>query len=306
MASAESLESGTGAGAPGPDQMMIDSFLATAHRVAPEHRPLLHELAVGVFWPHRGRDLDLMIRLGEGYVATDAIGRAMGSVMHFPAEDEFSFLGMMVVAPRLRSYGTGRWLMRMVMAEAAGCDLRLTATKAGYRLYESEGFEPRGLVRQHQGRARAIHAPDPVPGVEIRKLAPGDAPAIRALDAHAYGASRTAALDVFLGISEGIAAVKDGEVIGYALMRDFGRGKVIGPVVATEDRIAMQMAAPFILANEGKFLRIDTLSDSAVFGAFLAAAGLGVYDTLSEMVLGAQRRAMSGPQIFGMASHSFG
>ncbi|WP_171060869.1 GNAT family N-acetyltransferase [Poseidonocella sp. HB161398] len=306
MASTDIQENGTQGAVPGPGQMMIDSFLATAHRVAPEHRPLLHELAVGVFWPHRSRDLDMMIRLGEGYVAADEIGRAMGSVMYFPAEDDFSFLGMMVVAPRLRSYGTGRWLMRMVLAENRDRDLRLTATRAGYRLYESEGFESRGQVRQHQGRVRPIRAPDPVPGLEIRPMEPGDLEALRALDARAYGAGRSRALDDFLGVSEALVAVDGGELRGFALMRDFGRGKVIGPVVAAEAPVAMQLVAPFLLANEGQFLRIDTLSDSPVFEAFLAAAGLGVYDTLSEMVLGAHRRALKGPQIFGMASHSFG
>ncbi|WP_108262651.1 GNAT family N-acetyltransferase [Mangrovicoccus ximenensis] len=306
MESAETLDSGPGAAAVGADQMMIDSFLATARRITAADRPLLHELAVGVFWPHRSRDLDMMIRLGAGYLATDEIGRAMGSVMHFPAEDDFSFLGMMVVAPRLRSYGTGRWLMRMVMAEAEGCDLRLTATKAGYRLYESEGFEPRGLVRQHQGRVRSIHAPEQAEGTEIRSLVPGDLDAVRTLDAEAYGARRAKALDVFLGASEGVVAERGGRITGYALMRNFGRGKVIGPVVTEDERTAMQMVAPFIQANEGKFLRIDTLAESPVFDAFLSAAGLGIYDTLSEMVLGAQRRATTGPQLFGMASHSFG
>ena len=101
--------------APTDDSFRVDKFVATAHRISLADRALLHELTVGVFWPHRWRDLDVFISLGEGYLAVDEIGRAMGSAMCFRAEPDFAMLGMMVTAPRLQTMGTGRWLLRRVM-----------------------------------------------------------------------------------------------------------------------------------------------------------------------------------------------
>lgn len=294
-----------------PDTFRVDNFDAVAHRIGPADRDLLHELTVGVFWPHRRNDLDMFISLGEGYLAIDEIGRAMGSAMAFRAEDDFAMFGMMVTAPRLQSLGTGRWLLQRIMAECSGCDLRLSATRSGYRLYESAGFKPLGTIWQHQGVARRIHLPDPVPGVTLRPFSPADEAALRALDTHAYGAARSRILTKMLTLSETLVAEKDGVLCGYAMTRSFGRGLVIGPLVAPDDSMAMMLAAPLIQRAEGRFVRLDTPVEAERFSAFLAAAGMGVYDTVTEMYMGRQRRPLdasqpSGAQLFALAAHSLG
>lgn len=304
-ASGDLAQSGEESGAPS-DRFRVDNFDAVAHRIGPGDRDLLHELTVGVFWPHRPPDLDVFISLGEGYLAVDEIGRAMGSAMCFKAGDDFAMLGMMVTAPRLQTLGTGRWLLRRVMADCEGRDMRLSATRSGFRLYESAGFVTRGTIWQHQGVARSIHLPEPAPGVTLRPLEPTDEGAVRALDSLAYGAERHRTLDAMLRLSEGLVAEKDGEIRGYALTRSFGRGAVIGPLVAEDETIATMLAAPLIQRQEGSFLRLDTPVESERFGAFLRAAGMDVYDTVTEMYFGRQRRPLEGPQLFGLATHSLG
>ena len=286
--------------------LVLDNFQATVRRITPADRQLLHQLTVSVFWPHRDHDLDLFISLGKGYLAIDEIGRPMGSAMYFPMGDDFSMFGMMVTAPRLQTQGAGRWLLNQIMADCAGRDLRLSATRAAYWLYESEGFVPVATIWQHQGIARGIHLPPPVAGVETRLLRETDMPAILALDGPAFGADRSEILTVLLGLSEGRVAVRDGKIVGYALVRQFGRGKVIGPVIAENDRVAMQLIAPLIQANTGTFLRLDVPLRSELFASFLAASGMGIYDTVTEMRIGPHRRASSGAQLFGLSAHSLG
>jgi hypothetical protein len=70
--------------------------------------------------------------------------------------------------------------------------------------------------------------------------------------------------------------------------------------------MAMMLAAPLIQRSQGDFVRLDTPVESEEFGAFLSAAGMGVYDTVTEMYLGNQRRPLSGPRMFGLAAHSLG
>lgn len=288
------------------DLMRVDNFDARARRIAPEDRALLHELTVGVFWPHRAHDLDMFISLGDGYLAIDEIGRALGSAMYFRAGDDFAMLGMMVTAPRLQTLGTGRWLLRRVMQDCEGCDLRLSATRQGYRLYESAGFTPLHAIRQHQGMVGAVPVPESVPGASIRAMTSGDVPVIRALDRHAYGAERRVTLDRMLELSSGLVIEINGEIRGFAMLRKFGRGMVIGPLVAEDDRVAMALAAPLIQRHQGGFVRLDTPVQSEAFSAFLTDAGMGLYDTVTEMYHGAQRRPLEGVQVYGLASHSLG
>lgn len=288
------------------DRFRVDNFTATAHRIGLADRALLHELTVGVFWPHRWRDLDVFISLGEGYLATDEIGRALGSAMCFRAGDDFAMLGMMVTAPRLQTMGTGRWLLQRVMDDCTDCDLRLSATRQGYRLYKDAGFVPLGTIWQHQGVGRPIHSPDPVPGLVLREMEAGDTAAIRALDAYAFGAARDRTIDAMLRLSDGMVVETGGEIRGFAVRRRFGRGWVIGPLVAETESIAMMLTAPLIQRSEGEFVRLDMSIESEMFGAFLSAAGMGVHDTVTEMYLGQQRRPLTGPQLFGLAAHSLG
>ncbi|WP_306152155.1 GNAT family N-acetyltransferase [Roseovarius sp. MMSF_3281] len=294
------------AGTPTEDSFRVDKFMATAHRISPADRTLLHELTVGVFWPHRWRDLDAFISLGEGYLAVDEIGRAMGSAMCFRAEPDFAMLGMMVTAPRLQTMGTGRWLLRRVMDELPNMDMRLSATRQGYRLYKEAGFVPLTTIWQHQGTTRRVQLPDAVPGVTARVMQPEDTAAVTALDTYAYGAARDRTLTEMLRLSDGMVVERDGTICGFALRRRFGRGWVVGPVVAETDDIAMMLTAPLINLSEGEFVRLDTPVKSEKFNVFLSAIGMGVYDTVTEMYLGHQRRPLDGPHIFGLAAHSLG
>ncbi len=287
-------------------QLALDSFQVKARMITPSDRQLLHELTVSVFWPHRDHDLELLLDLGKGYLALDEIGRPMGSAMYFPMGQDFAMLGMMVTPPRLQAQGAGRWLFNRIMADCKERDLRLSATRAGYWLYESAGFVPVKTIWQHQGIARDIHLPDPVAGVDVRPMVESDIPAFLTLDQDAFGADRAEMLKILQSLSEGSVAVRSGEIVGYALMRDFGRGKVIGPVVAEEDRIAMQLVAPFVQQNMGQFLRLDTPVESQLFRAFLSAMGMGAHDTVTEMRIGPVRRAMQGAQLFGLAAHTLG
>jgi GNAT superfamily N-acetyltransferase len=286
--------------------LRVDTFIAAIQPIGPASRDLLHELTVSVFWPHRASDLDLFLSLGKGWLALDEIGRPLSSAMYFPMGDDFAMFGMMVTPPRLQAQGAGRHLLRRILRDCAGRDLRLSATRSGYRLYENAGFTPVGVIRQQQGLARPIRLPDPVPGLELVPVGAGHAAAIAALDAHAYGADRGAVLAALLAVSSGLVALRGGVPVGFALMRRFGKGLVIGPVVAEDDAMAMALVAPLAQQGAGQFLRLDTPVESEHFSAFLAAAGMGVFDTVTEMRVGPQRRATSGAVTYGLASHSLG
>jgi len=283
----------------------IDAYDASAQSLDRAQRRLLHELTVSVLWPHRPHDLDLFLSLGQGYLAADEIGRPVGSAMYFPVGEDFAMLGMMVTVPRLQARGAGKWLLQRVMGDCAGRDLRLSATRSGYHLYAAAGFLPVGIIRQHQGIAKPV-APFDAPGIAVRELRPEDHDALRELDAIAYGARRSQVLDALLTLSTGMVALRDGAVCGFALQRNFGKGVVIGPVVANGDDMAKALIAPLIGGNAGGFTRLDTPVESPDLLEFLTDSGMVAFDTVTEMRFGPHRRATEGAVTYGLASHSLG
>ncbi len=245
----------------------------------------LHQLSIGVGWPHRPEDWRLVIGLGHGIVACDAIGRVLGSAMWWPFGERFATVGMVITSPRLQAQGAGRELMEMIFAQTGTRDLRLNSTKAGYRLYRSLGFEPIGRIFQHQGKALPPSAPvaaaRPAPGVPDRSRRARRAGRERLWRRPAQ------ALTALLPTSVGTLMERDGAVVGFALCRPFGRGHVVGPIVAEDDAMAIALLSPHVEAHQGEFLRVDTAQEQGAFGAFLESCGLTIFDTVTPMIRGA-------------------
>lgn len=265
----------------------------------------LHQLSIGVGWPHRPEDWRLVIGLGHGVIACDAIGRVLGSAMWWPFGESFATVGMVITSPRLQAQGAGRELMEMIFTQTGSRDLRLSSTKAGYRLYRSLGFEPVGRVFQHQGKALPPPAPvAALPG--LRPVAPTDLDALARLDASAYGADRHQALAALLSTSVGTLVECDGAVVGFALCRPFGRGHVVGPIVAEDDAMAIALLTPHVEAHQGEFLRVDTAQEQGAFGAFLESCGLTIFDTVTPMIRGRAHGPTGPARIFGLVNQALG
>lgn len=281
--------------------MTLDTYEVTRTDMLPDDIPRLHELSIGVNWPHRPKDWELAIGLGHGYVARDEIGRVLGSAMWFPMGPKLATVGMVITSPRLQEHGAGAWLMQHVLADTADRGKVLNATKAAYRLYLSLGFIPRAAVHQHQGMA--VKVPD---GPERAvPMLPEHAPEIIALDAQAYGADRSPVFELLFDLSEGTVLLREGRVTGFALCREFGRGRVIGPVVAETEEDAIALIRPHVAAHQGVFLRMDTRAEDGPLRRFLHEAGLGLFDTVTTMTLGDVPEG--GPAItFGLVNHALG
>jgi GNAT superfamily N-acetyltransferase len=280
----------------------LESYELVARPMEMKDVPALHPLSIGVQWPHRPEDWAMLIRLGQGVVAEDEIGRVVGSAMWWPMGPDFARIGMVITYPRLQAQGGGRWLMQQIDGAIGSRDKALTATREALRLYLSLGFRSGATVYLHQGTV--VATPAAVPGA--RPVVAADEAAIRALDAAAFTAERRAVLDELLAVSQGTVIERDGEVAGFALCRRFGRGHVVGPVVAASEADALALVAPHIAAHAGRFLRLDTREPEGPLRAYLEACGMHLFDTGTAMSLG-RDRAPEGPvRTYGLASHSLG
>lgn len=144
----------------------------------------------------------------------------------------------------------------------------------------------------------------------LKRLDRGDFEAVIALDTPAFGAERRIHL-VRLFDSSICYGLYDGDrLLAYSMRRRFGRGHVIGPVVASCDADAIAVTCPHIVAHVGSFLRIDLRFDTGDFANFIQQSGMSVYDTVKTMVTSdaASYGESEGGRavIYGLASQSFG
>ncbi|MCI0997803.1 GNAT family N-acetyltransferase, partial [Pseudomonas corrugata] len=202
--------------------------------------------------------------------------------------------------------GIGRRLMELALEACGTRTPILNATLAGAPLYASQGFVDFGHIQQHQGQALSL-APQPLsPGERCRPLTEADQAAVIELANAGSGLDRTVVLnDLFDVVEQAVGIEQDGRLCGFALLRPFGRGRSIGPVVAQTLEQARHMIAVLLAQIPDAFVRIDIPSNSGLT-AFLEEAGLKQIDTVAQMALGTPPQATGAVQQFALVTQAIG
>ena len=276
----------------------------TLRALVPADLPGAHALSQAVRWPHRLEDWCVTLALGDGLAAIDAEGRLAGVALWWSFGVTLASLGTVIVSPAVQRAGIGRRLLDAIVAAAGPRAIRLNATAEGLRLYENLGFVAVGGIRQHQGVPAAGLVPTAT-DAEIRPLAASNRPAIVDLDRRASGGDRSAMLQALDALSTGLVARRDGALVGYALCRDFGRGRLVGPVVADGEGTALALVSRHVAEASG-FLRVDIPDDAETLSGWLADAGLAGVDCVRAMVKGTPPQPAPEARIFGLASQAMG
>lgn len=253
-------------------------------------------------WPHRREDWAMSLELGEGFVALHG-EEVVGTIVMTPLGEAIATISLVIVAEASRGRGLGRRLMNAALQAAGTRECRLTATADGLPLYEKLGFESTHGIRQHQGHVAAMPAADTA-GVTLAEAE--DFQAICLLDRLAHGIDRRALLRVAQRSGSLAVLHRDGRAVGYSAIRPFGRGEVIGPVVAQTDADARHLIAFFAAARPGAFLRIDT-PVALGLSSWLAEQGLVEVGGGIAMRKGHTAPEPAGPaKVFGLFSQAIG
>jgi predicted N-acetyltransferase YhbS len=284
-------------------QAMSISTIAIG-RLKAEHLPQAHALSQAVGWPHRLEDWALVLKLGRGFAALSD-GELIGTIIWWPFGERHATLGMVVVAPAMQGQGLGRRLMQTALEDAGSRTALLNATAEGLPLYEKLGFRAIGAVRQHQA-AGALPATAAAPqGTRLRRLAAADREAVVALDARAAGFGRAGMLNALAELGQTLGLERDGHLVGFAVFRRFGRGYVIGPVVAEEADGAKALIADWIAGHRSDFLRIDVTGSSGL-SPWLEGRGLPQVGDVITMVRGDAPVTPEAPRLFAVANQALG
>lgn len=235
-------------------------------------------LSQSVGWPHRIDDWQMMRSLGRGFVA-DFAGEVVGTAMHFDYGDQFSSLGMIIVAPDMQGRGIGRQLLQSLQASCEGRVLALNSTPAGKSLYESSGFKPAGKIQQFQGETQTFCADQTK---SISTLDETNISEVVHFDFDRTALDRSRTIQQLLRVGIGFSYKAGSNMLGYGIVRRFGLGHLIGPVVATEEGAAHDITQRLIREVNG-FVRIDTTTAGSGLESLLKANGLKCVSSVVSM-----------------------
>ncbi len=266
--------------------------------------PSAHALSVQLKWPHRLEDWAMLQRVSEGFVVLDG-ERLIGTAFACP-QGEFATIGLVIVSDDYQGQGIGRQLMEQALDACQSRTPMLNATLAGAPLYTSQGFIEFGRIQQHQGQA---HAPAPEPlavGEVCRPLQVADQTRQLALANAASGLERkTVLMDLHGVVEHSLGIERDGQLRAFALLRPFGRGRCIGPVVAENPEQAKHLIAALLAQVPDAFVRIDIPVESGL-GEWLVSAGLKQVDTVAQMARGTPPKAANGVRQFALVTQAIG
>ena len=268
--------------------------------------PLAHALTAELRWPHRPADLAQVFAHAEGIVA-ERDGELVGTALRWRWGERHATIGLVVVSPACQGRRLGHRLMSALLEELEGCTVLLHATAEGRGLYERLGFVRTGELRQHQGVAQPAPLVALPTGWRLRPAGQSEAASLQALDAAARGMPRDALIADLLAASDACVVLDhDNAPRGFAMLRRFGRGHAIGPVVAPDAEGAKALIAHLAGMNAGNFTRID-IDFASGLAEWLESIGLLRVDTLTTMVRGAPlAMPPGGPSLFAIVTQATG
>lgn len=285
--------------------------MADSQRPSYDYRPMTaddveaaHQLSVQLKWPHRREDWAMLQRVSQGFVAEDQ-GRLIGSAFTCH-QGEFSTIGLVIVSDDYQGKGIGRQLMNLAIDAATPRTAILNATLAGAPLYASMGFVDFGRVEQRQGNVQAPPATALATGERSCVLREADYPRVIELANAASGLDRSSVLkDLLPGVEQSVAIERDGQLQAFALLRPFGRGRCIGPVIAQNVEQARYLIGALLRQVPDAFVRIDIPTDNGL-GEWLDEAGLKAVDSVTPMAKGTAPQAAGGVAQFALITQAIG
>nr|WP_314582419.1 GNAT family N-acetyltransferase [uncultured Pseudomonas sp.] len=263
-----------------------------------------HQLSQALHWPHRPEDWQCLFHTGEGLVLEDDQG-VFGTGFCVPQGD-FATIGLVIVADSHQGQGHGRRLMDGLLQLAGNRTPLLVATLRGAPLYRSQGFDSYERIYQHQVASLPAMAERQPLEDQVRELSPAAAPQLETLAQAATGLDRSALLQELLPQAERIVGFEqEGQLRGFALLRPYGRGLSVGPVIAESTDQAKALILALLRHAEGQYVRFDVTARSGL-NPWLSEIGVPQVDEVEQMARGKAPLSRDGLDQFALLTQALG
>ena len=222
---------------------------------------------------------------------------------------ELAWIGMVLVHPDYRRRGIGRALLRHCIDYLHGRGVRcikLDATPLGQPVYEGLGFQIEWSLARWVGRGTVT--PESSPPSGLRACRPANVSSIEALDAAAFGVSRRrllTALDESIH-SAWVMESASGGLEGYGLLRPGSQALYLGPVVATSERVGIELVETLVTRGNGQPIFWDIPNANAAAVSWAGRHGFTLQRPLNRMFLGENLARGNAERQFALAGLEVG
>lgn len=238
-----------------------------------------------------------------GFFVGELAGQPVACISCVAYDSTFGFLGQYIVRPGFRGQGYGIRVWDAGMAHLGQRNVGLDGVIAQQDNYRKSGF----MFAHNHIRYRGLGEGKPASDVVPLSHVPHDA--VVEYDRERFPAPRSGFLRNWIALPGAIArgCVREGKLVGYAVMRPAVEGYKIGPLFGDEPGIADSLFDSFLAAVPGQPVFIDTPDETVNphMGEFVRRHGL------SEVFRTARMYTKAAPplpldQIYGITSLELG
>ncbi|WP_439020058.1 GNAT family N-acetyltransferase [Bacillus thuringiensis] len=259
-------------------------------------------------WDYNREEIETIFNAGIVYGVWNEREELIASAAIILYGEKLASIGMVIVHPDYKGRGIGKIITNAcVKSVSAHTPIMLIATDEGKPLYEKLGFRAVSYVSKYI--CNSYNANDYCVRNEdyMMNYEEGDLEKIIKIDEYAFGTNRKEFLKKRIMQSEQCIVVKDKEqnVLGYGLSIQTSENKIIGPVVAKNDEMAMRIVHDLAKGNNGK-LRIDVPEGKKGFMNQLEVLGFQKVNTPPIMMKNSGRFLKRNGELYSIAAQIFG
>jgi GNAT superfamily N-acetyltransferase len=275
--------------------------------MTPEDIPAGLHLCRLAGWNQLARDWQLFLQTNRKgcSVALDDAGKVIGTVATIPYQGHFTWIGMVLVDPSKQRQGIGTELLREALRLTANQEtIKLDATPAGREVYLKIGFaDEYEIIRM----SRAVIKTGDMQST-ARLATASDFPSLLKLDLQVFGADRHFVLEWNFKDEGQYAFVveEQGEITGFCLGRRGYEFDQIGPIVANDVTIAMQLLSSVLHQVDGKPVILDVLTHTPDWIDFVSSLGFTPLRPLIRMFRGPNNHPGLPQKQFAILGPEFG
>ena len=222
----------------------------------------------------------------EGFLVARLNGEPVSWISIVTYEPCFAFLGNYYTRPELRGRGIGYRLFQKALAACKASTIGLNSIPGQAKSFEKSGF----VVARYNLQYCGIPSPTirEVNREEIVSIDETMHEAIATYDRLIFPTNRTSFLSVWLSSANhiGRAAVEDGRITGYGVIRSCYNGCKIGPLFADDVKTAERLFEALVEEARGGQVFIDIPESNLSAIDLCQRCGLQMYLKLVEMYRG--------------------
>ncbi|WIG43402.1 GNAT family N-acetyltransferase [Bacillus toyonensis] len=259
-------------------------------------------------WDYSREEIETIFNAGIVYGVWNERKKLIASAAIILYGEKVASIGMVIVHPDYKGRGIGKAITHSCMnSVSARTPIMLIATDEGKYLYEKLGFRVVSYVSKYICNSYNTNYKCARNEEYMMDYEEGDLEEIIKIDEYAFGTNRKEFLKKRMMQSEQCTVVKDKEqnILGYGLSIQTPENKILGPVVAKNDEMAINIVHYLAKGHNGK-LRIDVPEVKKDFVKELEVTGFKKVNTPPIMMKNSDQFLKINGELYSIAAQIFG